>query len=47
MYAAELYGVVAAAIQDDSQFGDSLRLMHQLATSKVRWIGIPAGAGGL
>ncbi|XP_043224262.1 proteasome adapter and scaffold protein ECM29-like [Amphibalanus amphitrite] len=34
-HAAELYGVVAAAIQDDKQFGESLRLMHQLATSKV------------
>ena len=35
-HAAELYAVVAAAVQDDRQFTDSLRLMHQLATSKVR-----------
>ena len=34
-HAAELYGVVAAAVQDDAQFSESLRQMHQLATSKV------------
>ena len=35
VHAAELYGVVAAAIQEDQQFSESLRQMHQLATSKV------------
>ncbi|XP_037090666.1 proteasome adapter and scaffold protein ECM29-like [Pollicipes pollicipes] len=35
LYAAELYGVVAAASLDDQPFADALRHMHQLAVSKV------------
>ncbi|XP_037090667.1 proteasome adapter and scaffold protein ECM29-like [Pollicipes pollicipes] len=34
LYAAELYGVVAAASLDDQPFADALRHMHQLAVSK-------------